>query len=177
MMQKQTLLRLSMTVLCVLCAVWIFSNSLQTGEESSAQSAAVLELLARVGLRPPVWVVRKLAHLTEYALYGGLLFFTLRLYRPRLFQGCMAAFCIGAATGGADEALQRLVSGRSGQLTDAVIDSTGVLLGILLALALYSLWRRHTASRAAESDPCAFSQKAKQANADLRRHTKRKEEF
>jgi VanZ family protein len=72
-------------------------------------------------------VLRKLAHLTEYAVLGALLARAL----PEL-----AAQWLGTAYAAADELHQHFVPGRHGALLDVAIDATGVLAGILLLRAV-----------------------------------------
>lgn len=79
-------------------------------------------------------LVRKGAHLTEYALLGAALMghasaWTERrpLRRPRTL-----AFSAGALYAASDELHQLFVPGRSGELADVLLDSAGVLLGVLL---------------------------------------------
>jgi VanZ family protein len=98
--------------------------------------------------------VRKAAHATEYAILGMLLFATLRAAHPaeRLSHGKFggisheikrsrtgASFTLGALYAASDEIHQLFVPGRSGQFTDVLIDSGGVLAGILLALLFLRL--------------------------------------
>ena len=73
-------------------------------------------------------VLRKLAHLTEYALLGALL---LRATgRPWLALG------LGALYATSDEVHQHFVEGRHGAPLDVAIDTVGVLAGILAWRAL-----------------------------------------
>jgi VanZ family protein len=72
-------------------------------------------------------VLRKAAHVAEYAVLGALLVRAL----PEL-----AALWAGIAYAIVDEAHQHFVPGRHGALLDVAIDATGVLLGILLARRL-----------------------------------------
>ena len=44
-----------------------------------------------------------------------------------------AATCTGAAYAGSDELHQKLIDGRSGQISDVLLDSCGVFLGAALA--------------------------------------------
>ena len=67
--------------------------------------------------------LRKLAHLTEYAVLGALLARGLRT---------LPAFVAGVAYAVTDEIHQTFVTGRAGRVTDVAIDAVGVLLGILL---------------------------------------------
>ncbi len=72
-----------------------------------------------------VWddVVRKLAHLTEYAVLGALL--------ERALPRPLPAFVLGVAYAASDELHQHFVPGRTGEPLDVAIDAVGVLVGIV----------------------------------------------
>lgn len=72
-------------------------------------------------------VLRKLAHLGEYAVLGALLARAL----PEL-----AALWAGIAYAVGDEVHQLFVAGRHGSLLDVAIDAVGVLAGVLLVRAV-----------------------------------------
>jgi VanZ family protein len=69
-------------------------------------------------------VLRKGAHVTEYAILGLLLL--------RAVGREVPAFLIGVAYAITDEVHQRFVQGRHASPIDVAIDSAGILLGILL---------------------------------------------
>lgn len=69
-------------------------------------------------------LLRKLAHVTEYAILGALL--------ARAVQGRLTlAFALGVAYAITDEIHQTFVPGRAGRPLDVAIDAVGVALGIL----------------------------------------------
>jgi VanZ family protein len=68
--------------------------------------------------------LRKLAHLAEYAVLGALLFRALRR-EP-------AAIALGSLYAVTDEVHQAFVSGRQGSALDWLIDTAGVIAGVLL---------------------------------------------
>jgi hypothetical protein len=68
------------------------------------------------------FVLRKAAHLTEYAVLGGLL--------ARAVADS-PALVLGIAYAVTDEVHQTYVAGRAGSLRDVAIDSVGVLAGIV----------------------------------------------
>jgi VanZ family protein len=72
-------------------------------------------------------VLRKLAHLTEYAILGALL--VRALARPSL------AILLGALYAASDEVHQHFVRGRHAAWYDVLIDTVGVTIGVIL-------WRR-----------------------------------
>ena len=130
-------MRLCVALLCVNLA-FIWGNSMLPGEVSAAFSQWVKELLARIfaGGTPGVGghgLLRKLAHFTEFASLGLLVSWLVGMLRGRrsllpLLPG-MAVACV-------DESIQLLVPGRAGRLTDVLIDTGGVLVGMLLFLLI-----------------------------------------
>ena len=88
--------------------------------------------------------VRKTAHFTEYLVLGILLtgFFTDADKRPGIW--IRNAWLSGTIYAASDEFHQLFVAGRSGQFTDVMLDSAGVLTGVLLAILwiwLLPVWR------------------------------------
>ena len=69
-------------------------------------------------------VLRKLAHLVEYAVFGALLF--------RALGRESLAIALGSAYAVTDELHQSFVVGREAALLDVAIDAVGVLCGVLL---------------------------------------------
>lgn len=146
------------TALTLIMMIVIFIFSAQPADESSAMSSPLAE--AAVDLLYPsfetmpsdvqtdlldTWshIIRKTAHFCEYALLGALILLSLGSIRSiktelgaldaaRRSLLPLAAFAIGALYAASDELHQRFVEGRSGQLSDVLLDSAGVMAGILL---------------------------------------------
>ena len=78
-------------------------------------------------------ILRKGAHVTEYAILGLLLMRALGRELP--------AFLVGVAYAITDELHQHFVGGRHSSPIDVAIDSTGVLIGVLI-LARARRWAR-----------------------------------
>jgi VanZ family protein len=75
-------------------------------------------------------ILRKGAHLTEYAVLGMLLL--------RALGQVLPAFLIGIAYAVTDEIHQHFVRGRHASPFDVAFDATGVAIGLLLYLAATS---------------------------------------
>ena len=69
-------------------------------------------------------VLRKAAHVAEYALFGALLL--------RAVARELPSFLVGVAYAVTDEIHQTFVAGRAGRPLDVAIDAAGVAAGILL---------------------------------------------
>src|SRR2546423_2200608 len=78
-------------------------------------------------------VVRKCAHLTEYAILAALVYRALRVHRERVL---ILAFLLAAIYAALDEFHQSFVASRTASPWDVVIDCIGALAG----LAVYSLF-------------------------------------
>jgi VanZ family protein len=138
----------------------IFALSAETGTESSGLSGAVVDVVTKVtgavGLHPDhdtlQLVVRKLAHFSAYLILGALAIVAWRRWPGaraarsgrRVRWDLIGPALIAIAYAGTDEAHQLLVTGRSGQVTDVLIDSAGVLVGV---------WLVALARRSAKSEP------------------------
>ena len=125
---------------------FIFGNSLQTADISSAASGSVVDWLAPIlehtalDEQQTTFLIRKLAHFSEFALLGLCLCGT--AYGFALIRPVLCAACAGALAAGADEFIQRFVEGRSSQFTDVMLDTAGVLFGLCLYLLLRHIMRR-----------------------------------
>jgi VanZ family protein len=73
-------------------------------------------------------VLRKLAHIAEYAVLGALAF--------RAARSVSAALLLGSAYAVTDELHQTFVSGRHGSPVDWLIDTAGVVVGVAVAWRL-----------------------------------------
>ena len=123
---------------------FIFSNSMQTGVDSSSASQAVQDflqgLLRRLGhpgaaARLTEHMVRKAAHFCEYMLEGFLLLLGVRLFSRKLRFLSWPAL-LGLLTALCDETIQLFYAGRGSSVTDVWIDFAGVVTGMAVALLL-----------------------------------------
>ena len=130
-------------ILVGLMVIFIFSNSAASASTSNGMSLTVSEwvrpVLNTVGLHPETdflnFVIRKLAHFSEYALLGVLIGLAYRLQPWSWMKGKVALlpFFISPVL---DENLQRFSSGRSCELRDMLIDSAGMAVGMMLVIAV-----------------------------------------
>jgi VanZ family protein len=77
-------------------------------------------------------VVRKCAHLTEYAILAALLFRAFRQRQPRVGRALATSFLVAAAYAALDEFHQSYVASRTGSPWDVMIDCAGALAGVLI---------------------------------------------
>lgn len=155
--KRYKVLRVLFPLLLLLCAAAIFLHSAEVGTLSGLRSDRVMNALNRMlealgfGFRFTSHSIRKTGHFVEYLLLGMLLMLTLRVYTGKVFKYISWPLFAGLAIPVMDESLQLLVPGRSGQLTDVLLDYAGVLVGILIALFIIlagrELWREVSESR------------------------------
>ena len=134
----------------ILWMVLIFQFSGQQGEVSGGVSLELTEGFARI-LHSTVMgdrsveelteilhpLIRKAAHMTEYAILFVLLFLSFRqlLSSPASMAVSILTAFVYACT---DEIHQVFVNGRSGNFQDVCVDMTGVLAAVMIVLFLYS---------------------------------------
>lgn len=133
----------------IIMVLIIWGNSLVPGSGSGPLSLSVVEAVrgALDALRlPSDWVtnflVRKTAHFTEYAVLGVLVAHAFDPERTaehmRLAAICLALVLVPSI----DETIQLFVAGRSGQVTDVLLDCCGAATGVLLTYLVWRLRRR-----------------------------------
>lgn len=136
--RRMLLLRMIFPIFAGGFVAFIFWNSAQNGEESGQRSGGALEVLQKmfgaVGIPFPFseHILRKVAHFLEYCGLGVLLTLTVRFYTvlwlPRVF--IPGFFCLLVPV--CDEFLQTFIPGRSGQMSDVLLDFSGAVTGIFL---------------------------------------------
>ena len=85
--------------------------------------------------------VRKMAYATEYAILGCLLTNLCLTFPMR--KAYMWGWLMGSAYAATDEFHQLFVPGRSGQMTDVMLDSVGCLAGCLLIYLILCIVKKH----------------------------------
>lgn len=148
---QRTWVRIVTTVLTAAVMIQIFVFSTETAERSDRTSGRVTSRV--IDIFYPEYddsepqrqkeiydsvqhAVRKTAHFTEYAVLGLLLRFCLESWFGRRKRLAFIAWAGGTIYSGTDELHQLLIDGRSGQWSDVLLDSGGVLTGVLLACFL-----------------------------------------
>ena len=138
-------------ILLGLIVFFIWDNSMQTGGSSDGFSLLFAETFAHIvnklGFHGNIWtlnrIVRKLAHLTEFTILGGVLYTILRRYIT--YGIVIKTIGLGMLIASLDEFIQLFSPGRSSQISDVLIDTVGVVIGILVAkLVYYIRYKRST---------------------------------
>lgn len=134
-----------------LCLIWmfvIFGMSNAQGEESQGMSDTIVIFLSKI--LPFVsyndtwtFIIRKLAHFSEYAILGMLYYLFFSTYqtiaKKQIFIliGCVFLYACS------DEFHQLFMDGRAGQFKDVCIDSAGGTTGILLWHLIYTYVKKY----------------------------------
>lgn len=134
--------RIAITFLIVAagCVVGMFYFSNQNGDTSHGLSYdIVLHILKWLSIDPDEtitamdlcdFVVRKIAHFTEYTVLGIGLCGLMRVLVKRYWG--IAAIVLGAVLASLDEFHQLFIPGRSAMVSDVVIDTCGVVVGSII---------------------------------------------
>ena len=135
---------------CVVIFMFSANNADESNKQSNAVFNAVIEFVNPVydSLDTTVqaeykdtamFIIRKLAHFSEYALLGILAFINLSKVKKLGYRGLFAAVfsCIYPSS---DEIHQLFVPGRAGLVRDVLIDTSGAVAGILLAILIRKIW-------------------------------------
>ena len=129
----------------VLCLIvfFIWDNSLQNGGTSDGFSLIFAKWIApianKLGFYGNIWalnrIIRKLAHLTEFTILGGVLYVGLRRYIE--YGTVVKTIGVGIVIASLDEFIQLFSLGRSSQLSDVLIDTVGIIIGISVVKLTY----------------------------------------
>ena len=155
--QGKTWARILLTVLTAAVMVLIFYFSTETAEHSDATSGMFSRRI--IGILYPEFdrypaerrqelynevqhAVRKAAHFTEYAILGILMRLCLESWFGKKQWISPVSWLAGTLYACTDELHQVQTYGRSGQWTDVLLDSGGVLAGVLIALAALAWIRK-----------------------------------
>lgn len=127
-------------VLVLLTTLFIWTNSLLPGSISSSQSGFITNLIYPIfknimSIDKLTVIIRKFAHFTEYAILGITLAY-FYLSRSKQNKYLLLALLQGVITAVIDESIQLLVPNRAGLLTDVLIDTSGVIFGIILWITI-----------------------------------------
>ena len=132
-------------VIVILCMITIFSFSKDTDQESDKKSDGVIVNITSVILghklsekektkyiNKYVVYVKKSAHFIIYMILGISLISLVKEYRQVDLKAILIALIIAVLYACSDEIHQLFVKGRSGEITDILLDGVGSFIGIYL---------------------------------------------
>lgn len=141
---KKIIKRIFPFIPAILCMAVIFAFSSQDKAQSTEVSNAAVEVVYgadKVGSFIPTVIIRKAAHFLEYAALGALLYFGISMMNKNKsikFRIVVSTF-VGAVYAATDELHQYFVPGRAAMLSDVLLDSCGVIFGVLCAAMIFRI--------------------------------------
>ena len=123
-------------VLLVLNLALMWGNSLLSGAESGQMSGGIMEFFMELLRIAPEFadtlhlVIRKLAHLTEFACLAALISWNLGMVKEKRVHQILLAVLLAMAAALVDETIQLYTPDRGPSLTDVWIDTLGAALGM-----------------------------------------------
>lgn len=151
MNKSQTSMRFRIIVFILTAGMvtFAFVHSSMPADLSGEESESVMDFLQYIfnffGFNAELTdhIVRKAAHFTEYTAIGMLLVCCAYSFsRTKPYRYYSQIFFAGLATAVCDETIQLNVPGRSGQITDVLLDFSGVITGAVIMLIFYSVYRK-----------------------------------
>ena len=156
-MKRKLLFRFVFLVLSIAILIFIFNMSSANADKSTKVSGKFIEKMAEIFIddyknldvnhkilfvKSMQHFVRKLAHFSiffalGFCVNGFVCTFNLSFFRRILFS---SVFCLFYAI--IDEIHQTFVPGRSGQVSDVLLDFTGSVLGIFLMVVSFNNYIR-----------------------------------
>ena len=127
-------------ILAIMWMIFIFIMSHTNGNDSSNQSNFIAQIILRfinIDLNTLTFVIRKIAHMCEYAILFLLIYYGLHKtfkYQYYLLISLILTFLYACS----DEFHQTFIPGRSGQFKDVLIDT----IGMIIMFSIIYLWQK-----------------------------------
>lgn len=155
---KATIFRIITMFFLVLTFISIFNFSNQDGQTSGGLSRKVARKIVDVfpytkNLKEETKnkivektqpIIRKGAHLSIYTLVGIFIMSYISTYKIHLKYKFLISILVGLIYASSDEIHQSFIPGRTASIIDVGIDTSGVLLGIILVLIIISVYKALT---------------------------------
>lgn len=150
---REVITRLLTLMLTVMICMVIFKFSSEDSGESTSTSDLVINYIININpftkhldivqkeeikeqMKLPI---RKLAHFSIYTLLGISVMCHISTYKINKYKKITISLLIGMMYAISDEIHQLFIPGRSGQVTDVLIDSIGFLFGISVILLMQKI--------------------------------------
>ena len=134
-------------ILILMTIIWImfiFFNSSQTAQVSGVRSGRIVsiiyDLFSWIGFdieigNLSIWI-RKLAHVFEYLILGILVTIIVFDMNLKISYKYIYSFTIPLLVAIVDETIQTVIPGRSGNVLDVLIDSIGIIIGLIITVTI-----------------------------------------
>ena len=146
---KTNILRIIFLILIIINSLIIFGFSSQNGEESSNLSKMIITKIANIlnvkeenktiFLDLGEKIIRKLAHFSIYTLLGIWSISFLYTFNIKLKYQVIITSVWGFLYALTDEFHQMFSNGRHASIDDVIIDTLGVIFGLLLVLLIFKV--------------------------------------
>ena len=151
----RTLLRIFLMISLICTFYIIFNFSSQNGDESGKLSRKVASKIINtfpytnnlsdatkekmINQSQPI--VRKLAHFSIYTVVGICIMGFISTYKMILLKKFIISLGVGILYAISDEIHQSFVPGRGASIRDVCIDTSGVIMGIIMVLVVISVFK------------------------------------
>ena len=135
-------------IITLLIMIFIFFQSSLPADTSQEESDIIVRFLSHFTDRDAEmlsFIVRKLAHFSEYTVLGLFISLTVKEYFQKghfYIRHFIIPLICGVLYAVSDEIHQRFVPGRSCELRDVLIDTCGVLLGVIINMLCVRLGKK-----------------------------------
>ena len=150
---KANRIKIILLILLLGTFVMIFKFSNQNGEKSGNISRTITDIVTKNAkviqtleqkekekvLKQIENIIRKMAHFLIYKIVGLLLMGVMSIYPLTNKKRISISITIGTIYASLDEIHQAFIPERTARVTDVMIDTLGVILGILCVLAIKKL--------------------------------------
>jgi VanZ family protein len=149
---KLSLIQLLSLLLVILWMIIVYALSSLPSGESSNQSSSVISYIINLFsnlsnmndtdkyaiIQNLQFIVRKLAHFLLYTV-GGISLLNFAYFYDKIKRKMSFTVIVGMAYSLSDEIHQLFVVGRSCQITDVVIDTVGVIFGVIILTGIVKI--------------------------------------
>lgn len=153
-MHKRFFLRVLFLLLTIATFILIFRFSSEGGDKSNSTSGMVIKKIINtfsytrnlsevrktklINMMQPI--IRKMAHFSIYTLVGVWVMSFISTYDITILKKLFFSIGVGVLYAISDEIHQGFTPGRTPAVRDVVIDTCGVVLGILIVVAIVSFF-------------------------------------
>ena len=154
---KINILRIILVTMLFVMFYIIFGFSNQNGEKSGSKSRKITVILTKkiksiqnmkeeekeIKLKQIEHYIRKLAHFSLYTIVGFLTMSLMSTYNLKMSKKVIISLILGAIYAISDEFHQSFIPDRSSSFFDVIIDTSGVIFGILIAISILNIIRKY----------------------------------
>ena len=149
---KKNIIRAVLLILVIVISSIIFGFSAQDGETSGGISKRVITIIAdvfnlngdtrNIFIEKGEGVIRKLAHFGIYTLLGLASMGFIATFNLKRKNQILITTVWGFLYASTDELHQMFINGRNASFLDVLLDTSGVIFGILLIIIYFKIHKR-----------------------------------